>query len=71
MCRVARMVNDHLWEILDAIHHSVTNALAGSLNAKVQWLKCMPRGYRNCERFRNAVYFHPDGLDLYPTDVAR
>ena len=27
-------------------------------------------GYRNRERFRNAIYFHLGGLDLYPDAVA-
>jgi hypothetical protein len=31
-----------------------------------QWLKYKARGFRNRERFRNAIYFHLGGLDLYP-----
>ena len=29
------------------------------------------RGFRNRERFRNAIYFHLGGLDLYPAGVPR
>ena len=35
----------------------------------IQWLKYTARGYRNRERFRNAIYFHLGGLDLYPRPV--
>jgi transposase len=27
----------------------------------------MACGYRNRDRFRNAIYFHLGGLDLYPS----
>ena len=30
----------------------------------IQWIKRLGCGYRN--RFRNAIYFHLGGLDLYP-----
>ena len=26
----------------------------------------MARGFRNRKRYRNAIYFHCGGLDLYP-----
>ena len=35
-------------------------------NGKIQWIKRLGCGYRNRERFRNAIYFHLGGLDLYP-----
>jgi transposase len=66
MARVARMVKDHLWGILNAIVLRVTNAGAESLNAKVQWIKDTACGFRNRERFKNAIYFHCGKLDLYP-----
>ncbi len=66
MARVAGMVKKHLWGILNAIVLNVTNAGAESLNAKVQWIKDTACGFRNRERFRNAIYFHCGKLDLYP-----
>jgi len=69
MCRVARMVKNHLWGILNAIVLRVTNAGAESLNAKVQWLKYNACGFRNRERFKNAIYFHCGNLDLYPASL--
>lgn len=66
MRRVARTVRDHLWGIVNAIVMRVTNAGAESLNARIQWIKKNACGFRNRERFRNAIYFHCGGLDLYP-----
>jgi transposase len=63
---VARMIKKHLEGILTAVVNRVTNARAESVNAKIQWLKYTARGFRNRDRFRNAIYFHLGGLDLYP-----
>jgi len=67
--RVARMVRTHLEGILNAVQTGVTNARSESINARIQWIKRMARGFRNRERFRNAIYFHLGGLDLYPASV--
>jgi transposase len=69
--KVARMVRTHLEGILNAIVLGVTNARAEGINAKIQWLKFNARGFRNRERFRNAIYFHLGGLDLYPDGLKR
>jgi transposase len=67
--KVARSIRKYLWGILNAIVAGVTNARAEALNAKIQRLKRMACGYRNRERFRNAIYFHHGGLDLYPPSL--
>ena len=66
MRKAARTVRDHLWGIVNAIVLGVTNATAESTNARIQKLKSRACGFRNRERFRNAIYFHLGGLDLYP-----
>lgn len=66
MKRVARMIKRHLAGIVNAIHHGVTNARAEGINARIQWIKYTARGFRNRERFRNAIYFHLGGLDMTP-----
>jgi len=66
MRRVARMVKEYLWGILNAIKLGATNATGESINAKIQRVKDRACGFRNRERFRNAIYFHCGGLDLYP-----
>ncbi len=68
--RAARMIRDHLDGVLNAVVLGRTNAVAESINSKIQKVKRMACGYRNRERFRNAIYFHLGGLDLYPKPTA-
>jgi transposase len=70
MRHAARAIRDRLWGIVNAIVLKVTNAAAESINAKIQWIKSQACGFRNRERFRQAIYFHCGGLDLYPRPVA-
>lgn len=65
--KVARMVKQHLFGVLNAMVQGVTNARAEGLNSVIQWLKYSARGFRSRERFRNAIYFHLGGLKLYPS----
>jgi transposase len=66
---VARMIKSHWENIKTYFKHHITNAGAEAMNAKIQAVKYMSRGFRNRERFRNAIYFHCGGLDLYPEGV--
>jgi transposase len=66
MKRVARMLMRHLQGVLNAIALGVTNARLEGINNLIQGLKRSARGFRNRDRFRNAIYFHLGGLDLYP-----
>lgn len=67
--RVARMVNKHLWGILNAIILHASNGPAESINSKIKMIKVRSRAFRNKGRFKNAIYFHLGGLDLYPEGV--
>ena len=64
--RVAKTIKNHLWGILNAIVLKANNGGAESLNSKIKTIKVRCRGFRNKKRFRNAIYFHLGGLDLYP-----
>jgi transposase len=64
--RVARMIKRHWQGVINAATTDVTNARAEALNSRIQWVKRMACGFRNRENFRNAIYFHLGGLDLYP-----
>ncbi len=64
--KAARTIRDKLWGIINAIVLRVTNAGAESQNAKIQRIKHQACGFRNRERFKNAIYFHCGALDLYP-----
>ena len=67
--RVARMIKKHWAGVINAATSNVTNARAEGINSKIQWIKRMASGYRNRENFRNAIYFHLGGLDLYPESL--
>lgn len=69
MKRVARMLKAHLDGVLNAIERGVTNARLEAINSAIQWLKKAARGYRNRDRFRNAIYFHLGRLHLYPDSL--
>jgi transposase len=71
MKRVARTIRAHLEGIINAIVLKATNAASESINSKIQRVKRMACGYRNRERFRNAIYFHLGGLDLCPATHTR
>ncbi|MEO0630118.1 MAG: ISL3 family transposase, partial [Planctomycetota bacterium] len=65
--RVAKMVSEHFYGILNAVVLGVTNAVAESVNSKIQRVKRMACGFRNRERFKTAIYFHLGGLNLTPS----
>lgn len=69
MKRFARTVRDHLWVIVNAIVLGATNAGSESTAARIQRIRRMACGFRNRERFRNAIPFHLGGLDLYPASA--
>jgi transposase len=67
--RVARMIRTYWAGVMNAATRNVTNALSEAINSKIQWIKRLACGYRNRENFRNAIYFHLGGLDLYPESL--
>lgn len=68
---VAKTIKEHLWGILNAVVLKVSNGPAEGLNSRIKMIKVRSRGFRNKERFANAIYFHLGGLDLYPEGVVR
>lgn len=69
--KVAKTIKTHLWGILNAVILKVSNGPAESINSRIRMIKIRSRGFRNKQRFANAIYFHLGGLDLYPTGVSR
>jgi transposase len=64
--KVARMIKDHLAEVLNFFIHRITNAYSEGNNSMIQALIKRANGYRNRERLKRDLYFHLGGLDLYP-----
>jgi len=69
--KVARTIKSHLWGILNAVVLKVSNGPAEGLNSRIKALKIRSRGFRNKQRFANAIYFHLGGLELYPEGLSR
>ena len=66
MIKVARMFNNHLERIISYFKLRATNSRAEGVNNKIQTIKKKAYGFRNVQRFINAIYFHCGGLELYP-----
>jgi transposase len=66
MIALAKSLKKHFYGIMNAIILGVDNGMAESINSKIQKVKKMACGFRNTERFKNAIIFHFGGLDLYP-----
>ena len=58
------MIQKHLWGIMNAIVLKVSNGPAESINSRIKIVQTHACGFRNNERFVNAVYFHLGGFDL-------
>ncbi|MEZ6015617.1 MAG: ISL3 family transposase [Planctomycetota bacterium] len=71
MKKVAASISSHVDGIINAVVLSATNAASESIDASIQCVKRMACGFRNRERFRNAIYFHLGGLDLQPAAHTR
>jgi len=69
MRKVAATIKRHWANIRTYFTHRITNAGSESMNSRIQAVKRRACGFRNRERFRNAIYFHCGGLDLYPAMV--
>lgn len=69
MVRVARTIRRHFAGVLNALLSGITNATAEAINSRIQWIKKQAAGFRSRTRFRQAIYFHLGGLDLYPVEA--
>jgi transposase len=64
--KIAKMLKGRFENIITYLKRPITNAIAESLNAKIQWAKYTARGFRNTANLITAIFFHCGGLDLKP-----
>lgn len=64
--KVAKMFNNHLKGVCNALVERFSNAMAERLNGKFQEVKSVGRGYKRFRNFRSAILFFHGGLNLYP-----
>ena len=71
LIKVCDMMKSHYKNIRTYIKKNITNALAESLNAKIQEIKTIARGFMGFKNFRINVLFHLGNLDLYPKNNSK
>jgi len=69
MIQVGKTIRNYFWGILNAIRLNVTNGTLEAKNNSIQRIKRMAYGFRNQERFKNAILFHLGKLDLFPSTI--
>ena len=69
MIKAGKTVRNYFWGILNAIRLKVTNGMLEAKNNCIQRIKRMACGFRNRDRFRNAILFHLGNLDLSPSTI--
>lgn len=67
MIAVGRLIRNYFWGILNAIRLKANNSMLEAKNARIQRIKKIACGFRNKERFKNAILFHLGRLDLMPS----
>jgi transposase len=64
--RVARMIKDHLPNVLTYFTHRITSATNEAINGVIKALSKRAFGYRSFTNFRTAILFHCGKLQLNP-----
>nr|AGS54171.1 transposase [uncultured bacterium contig00051] len=67
--KAGKTIKNYFWGILNAIRLKATNGMLEAKNNCIQRIKRMACGFRNRNRFRNAILFHLGKLDLFPSTV--
>lgn len=68
--KVARMLKEHLPQVLNYFVFRITNAYSEGINSFIQALIKRANGYRNRTRLKRDLFFHLGGLDLYPENAS-
>jgi transposase len=69
MIRAGRMIRNYFWGIKNVIRLKATNGELEAKNNCIQRIKRMACGFRNRERFRNAILFHLGKLEFFPSTI--
>jgi len=62
----AKMIKNHLENILTYFEHRISNGPAEGFNSRIQSVKSAARGFRNFENYRTRILFFCGRLDLMP-----
>jgi transposase len=69
MIQAGKTIRTYFWGILNAIRLKTTNGMLEAKNNCIQRIKRMACGFRNRDRFKNAILFHLGKLDLFPSTI--
>jgi transposase len=69
MKKVARMIKEHLENIVTWWKHRITNAVSEGLNSKIQSIKSAARGFHSFGSYRTRILFFCGGLDMKPNII--
>jgi transposase len=69
MIQAGKTIRNYFWGILNAIRLKTTNGMLEAKNNCIQRIKRMACGFRNRDRFKNAILFHLGKLDLFPSTI--
>ncbi len=64
--KVARMLEQHLPNLLTYFNSYITNAVSEGLNSKIQTIKANSRGFRSFKNYRYSILFYCGKLDMLP-----
>ena len=62
----AKMIKNHLPNILTYFRHRITNAASEGFNSRIQSIKASARGFHAFENYRTRILFHCGKLNLKP-----
>lgn len=65
MIKVADTMLKHIKGIVNAAVTDITNSIAENLNAQIQVVKSIARGYANANSYRNAILFFQGNLKMF------
>jgi transposase len=66
----AKMLKNHLNQLLSYFRHPITNAMSEGFNSRIQAIKSAARGFRDFDNYRTRILFYCGKLDLLPDGIS-
>jgi len=69
MIQAADTILNHLEGVVNDALTGITNSSSENINAQIQVIKTVGRGYANVNSYRNAILFYNGKLQLIPLKI--
>jgi transposase len=66
----AKMLKNHLGQLLSYFRQPITNAMSEGFNSRIQAIKSAARGFRAFANYRTRILFYCGKLDLFPDGIS-